>query len=122
MPKSKSKKRGKHTPPFTAAQKKAIAAAYRKGGNLIGLSAQYKCSTSKIRKVLSEANVTMRPRGPVAKPKAKKVSKPKAKKVSKPKAKKVSKPKAKKVSKKANSGLAKALAAVAEKHAVAPSA
>ena len=103
MPKAKAKKKpGRYTPPFSADQKKAVIKAYKAGKVLDQLAAQYKCSTSKIRKVLVDGKVTMRDRGPQSKPvKAKKASKPKpkAKKTSKPKAKKTSKPKAKKTSK-----------------------
>lgn len=141
MPKKKSKaKTGRYSKAFTADQFTSIVGAYKKGKTLDELAAQYKCSTSKIRKALLTKKVKMRPRGPKGdpskpKPKAKKISKPKAKKVSKPKAKakvkKSSKPKAvnikisapkvkvtvvKPAAKKAkpkNSGLAKTLAAVA---------
>lgn len=137
MPKKKSKaKSGRYSKAFTADQLTSIVGAYSKGKTLDELAAQYKCSTSKIRSALLTKKVKMRPRGPKGdpskpKPKAKKVSKPKAKKVSKPKAKKPSKPKAvnvkisapkvkvtvvKPAAKKAKSGLAKALAAVAEAH------
>lgn len=132
MPKKKTKaKSGRYSKAFTADQLNTIVNAYKKGGTLEELADKYKCSTSKIRNALLSKKVTMRPRGPkgdLSKPKAKKVSKPKAKKVSKPKAKKpkavnvkisapkvkvtVVKPAAKKAKPK-NSGLAKALSAVA---------
>ena len=93
MPKAKAKgkKPGRYTPPFSNDQKKAVVKAYKAGKTLDELAAQYKCSTSKIRKVLLNAKVSMRGRGPQAAPK-----KAKAKKVSKPKA---VKPKAKAVKK-----------------------
>lgn len=96
MPKAKAKKKpGRYTPPFSADQKKAVIKAYKAGKVLDQLAAQYKCSTSKIRKVLVDGKVTMRDRGPQSNPT--KAKKPKAKKAKSKKSKKdmkVSKPKA----------------------------
>lgn len=79
-----------YSPPFTASKKEEVVKKYKAGKTLEELADSFKCSTAKVRRVLLDAKVAMRPRGPKGDP-----SKPKAKKVKakKPKAKKVSKPK-----------------------------
>jgi len=79
-----------YSPPFTEAQKKGVSEKYKAGKTMEELAVLFKCSTAKVRRVLIDGKVPMRPRGPKGDP-----SKPKAKKskTKKPKAKKVSKPK-----------------------------
>lgn len=75
------KKKGKYTSPFTPVQKKAVIADYKSGKTLEQLAKSNKCSTAKVRRVLMDGKVTMRPRGPqsdsTAKVKSKKVVKAK---------------------------------------------
>lgn len=94
MPKKKAKaKQRRYSAAFTADQSTTIVAKYKAGKTLDELAAQYKCSTSKVRKVLLASKVGMRPRGPKEDPsKAKaKTKKVKAKKAAKVKVRKATK-------------------------------
>lgn len=82
---------------FTKKQLSKILSAYKKGATLRALASEAECSVTTMRTLLIDNGVTMRPRGKVAAPAAKKAKAPVAKKAAakspKAKAKKAAKPK-----------------------------